>query len=99
MNDLINEILKISNEKEGKSPLQLIAKCMEELGEVAEALLSYEQANGCGYKNKTIDDVREESVDVLLVIVALMAKLGMDEKEITSIAGRKLIKWQKVINE
>jgi len=97
MDKLINEILEISRNKEGKSPIQLTVKCMEELGEVAEAILSYEGASGCGYKGKTLDNVKEEAIDVILVIFALTAKLGMDEDEIKSIIKTKLLKWQKVI--
>ena len=71
---------------------------MEELGEVAEAILSVQGASGCAYKGKTLDDVREEAIDVILVIFALTAKLGMDEDEIKSIIKKKLIKWQSVIS-
>ena len=37
MDKLIDKILQISNEKEGKTKLQLTVKIMEELGELAEA--------------------------------------------------------------
>ena len=73
-------------------------KCTEELGEVSEAVLSYTGACGCGYKNKTIDDVKEEIMDVFIVIVAMAAKVGLTKEEFKPIIEGKLNKWQKVIN-
>lgn len=97
MEELIDKILEVSITKDGKSPLQLLGKLMEESGEVTEALLSYEKVCGCEYKGKTLDDVAEESVDVLLVILALMAKIGMTKQDIARHIELKLAKWQKVI--
>lgn len=96
MDKLITEILEISRTKEGKTSLELVVKCMEELGEVAQALLSYQGASGCAHKGKTLDDVKEEAIDVILVIFALTARLGMDEEEIKSIIKTKIVKWQNV---
>ena len=98
MDKLIDKILQISNEKEGKTKLQLTVKIMEELGELAEAMLSHENITGSEYKNKDIDHVKEEVIDVIIVAFALTAKLEMTTDEIKSIIERKLVKWQKVIS-
>lgn len=95
--DLVDEIMFVSANKEGKSPLELLGKLMEESGEVAEALLSYGKACGCEYKGKTIEDVAEESVDVLLVILAFMTKIGMTKQDMARHIKSKLAKWQEVI--
>jgi NTP pyrophosphatase (non-canonical NTP hydrolase) len=98
MDRLISKILQISNEKEGKTPIQLTVKMMEELGELAEAMLSYSNITGSEYKNKSIDHVKEETMDVIIVGFALAAKLGMTTQEIKDIIDIKLVKWQKVIS-
>ena len=97
MEELIDRIIQVSSEKEGKTAMQLILKLMEESGEVAEALLSYEKACGCAYKEKTLEDVGEEAVDVLLVILAFMTRIGMTKEQIKLVVETKLTKWQKVI--
>lgn len=74
-------------------------KCTEELGEVSEAVLSYNGVCGCGYKGKTIDDVNEEIIDVFIVIVAMAAKAGMTKEQMIPIIEKKLGKWQKVIDK
>jgi NTP pyrophosphatase (non-canonical NTP hydrolase) len=98
MDELIDRILRISNEKEGKSLLEMTLKCSEELGEVSEAVLSYNGVCGCGYKGKTIDDVNEEIIDVFIVIVAMAAKAGLSKEQMIPIIEKKLNKWQKVID-
>jgi len=72
---------------------------MEELGELAEAVLSYEGAAGCAYKGKTLNDIKEESIDVFLVIVAILAKIDMSDEEIKSIIRKKMLKWQSVMHK
>ena len=97
MEELIDRIIEVSKTNEGKTASQLLLKLMEESGEVAEALLSYEKACGCEYKNKNMDDVGEEAVDILLVILAFMTRIGMSKDQIKSMIETKLAKWQKVI--
>lgn len=99
MDELVERIFKISNEKEGKSLLEMTIKLSEELGEVSESVLSYTRACGCGYKNKTIDDVKEEIVDVIIVALAMGAKIDLDKDELKYIIEKKLIKWEKIITE
>jgi len=98
MDELIDRILRISNEKEGKTLLEMTLKCSEELGEVSEAVLSYNGVCGCGYKGKTIDDVNEEIIDVFIVIVAMAAKAGLSKEQMIPIIEKKIGKWEKVIN-
>lgn len=99
MNELYDKIIKISQEQEGKTLLEMILKCSEELGELSQAVLSYTGACGCSHKNLTLDNVKEEVVDVFVVITAIIAKVGLSKEEVIGIAENKLIKWQKVINK
>jgi NTP pyrophosphatase (non-canonical NTP hydrolase) len=98
MNKVIDKILEISKEKERKDVFQMTLKCMEELGELSQAILSSSGAHGCAHKNKTIDDVKEEAIDVFIVATALLSKVGLTKEEIISITEKKIIKWQSVIS-
>ena len=95
--DIIDRVLEISNEKEGKTLVEMTLKCAEEVGELSQAVLSYTNACGCGYKNLGIEHVAEEIVDVFLVIIALAAKAGLTQEDMMPIIEEKLIKWQDKI--
>lgn len=93
MNEALENIYKASRANESKTIQQITLKLMEEMGEVAEALLSYTEAPGCKYKGKTIDDLKEEIIDVIIVSFVLTEKLGMEKEEIKEIIKRKVDKW------
>lgn len=93
MNEALDNIYKASRANESKTIQQITLKLMEEMGEVAEALLSYDQAPGCGYKGKSLDDLKEEIIDVIIVSFVLTEKLGMEKDEIKEILNRKVAKW------
>ncbi|MEG2985747.1 MAG: MazG-like family protein, partial [Peptostreptococcaceae bacterium] len=57
-----------------KTLVERTLKLSEEVGEVAQAVLSYSDACGCGYKNKTKEDVVEECLDVIIVASAIIAQ-------------------------
>lgn len=99
METTVDRILEISNTKEGKNLLQLTVKCMEELGELSEAVLSYTGASGSEYKMKTLDDVKEEAIDIFIVATSIMGKLGMSKEDIIAITEKKIGKWESKINK
>jgi NTP pyrophosphatase (non-canonical NTP hydrolase) len=79
-----------------------MAKLAEEYGELWEAYLNVTSANNG--KNKTWEDVREESIDVVIVAIDIAAtRLPIDQgksdeevrKEIAKILLLKLAKWEK----
>jgi NTP pyrophosphatase (non-canonical NTP hydrolase) len=76
-------------------------KCGEELGELSEAVLSYESAPGCGYKGKTIDDVAEECADVVICIISALAKATnyQNEGKLAETMNIKIEKWIAKITE
>ena len=76
-------------------------KAAEELGEMSEAILSYSQVSGCGYKKLTRDDVVEEAIDVVIVCLAAMAK-AYPELTIAELDRRteeKIAKWYAAIEQ
>ena len=90
----IKRLTKLSNTNEDKRYLKL----NEEVGELAEAILSCNKEIGCEYKDKTKNDIFEEICDVIVVAMS-MATL-QDDKNYTnmkSIINEKLIKWNSNI--
>jgi len=96
---LLDEIFEISRTKEGKSLQELTLKCSEEVGELAQAVLSFTGACGCTYKKLNKEDVIEELADVFLVNLAMVAKLDITKEEFKAEIERKLNKWVEKVTE
>lgn len=99
MESLIKRVLEISASQEGKDVTQMTLKGAEEMGELAQAVLSYTNAPGSKHRTLGLDDVKEEIIDVFLIIVALAAKVGMNEEEFHEIAEKKIQKWINKMNK
>ncbi|HCM88956.1 MULTISPECIES: MazG-like family protein [Vagococcus] len=98
MERLLDQIKQLA-EKEPKTLEQMALKLSEESGEVAQSVLSYTKASGNQYKQLTINDIKEECIDTLLVSLALYFKLADDpDTELSDILDKKIIKWQNYIN-
>ncbi len=82
-------------ENNTKTTHEMVLKLTEEVGEVAQAVLSHEGAQGSMYKNKTRDDVVEELVDVMMVVESLLYHLHVSDNEFNSTFNRKLDKWEE----
>jgi len=95
---LIDQIMEISSTKEGKSVQELALKCTEEVGELAQAVLSYTGASGSMYKKLTEEHIVEELADIILVDLALFARMGMTKEEFKLIIEKKLQKWIEKMN-
>ncbi len=82
-----------------KSPVEKALKTAEETGEMAEAVLSVFGAHACGYKNKSKQDVLEESIDVIQVAISVIAKSfekeGFPEGAFVQMFERKLDRWEE----
>lgn len=106
--DTIAKIYKASV-RDKKTLTEASLKLFEEGGEVAEAVLSYVEANGCAYKNKTVNDIIEECLDVIIVAGSIIHKAiireeGKQHRGLPSVVLRmldqKLAKWKdKVTSE
>lgn len=103
MNSILDEICKTA-QLEQKTIEQMALKLSEETGEIAQAILALTQAGGSVYKDKNIEDVKEECIDLVLVASALFFKLE-DPTEATQILNykaminNKISKWQHHIND
>lgn len=96
--DVVREISAVTHKSEGKSTQELALKTSEECGELAQAVLSVTGAPGCGYKNKTWDDVEEEAVDVIICAFATAFKgSNLPPDRLLPIFERKIMKWKEKI--
>jgi NTP pyrophosphatase (non-canonical NTP hydrolase) len=96
---LLDEIFEISRTKEGKTLQELTLKCSEEVGELAQAVLSYTGAKGCTYKDLKKEDVIEEIADVFLVNIAMASRLEITKEDLKKEIERKLNKWVEKMKE
>lgn len=81
-----------------KSLMERALKLSEEVGEVSQAVLSSSNVCGCGYKEKTKEDIVEECLDVIIVASSIISQsydneINMDE--IVNIYKKKLKKWEE----
>ena len=67
LRDFIGRVNRIGSSRSPTNTQRRLFKVLEELGELAEATLNV--TCPLNYKNKTIDDIREEAIDCLIVLV------------------------------
>lgn len=90
MYNILKEIQE-ANPKRSKNNIgRRIRKAMEELGEVSEAELSV--TSNLNKKNKSWEDVLEESVDVAIVAMDI-ALTDNSFEDVENMFKRKLNKW------
>jgi len=93
MQEIMDKIFEIAAKYEKKSLVEMTLKGSEEMGELAEAVLSYQGVPGCGYKKLTKDDVAEEACDVLIVVLAVLSRAGISQDKVKEIMNGKMDKW------
>lgn len=91
----LSHIINLAN-KEPKSLEEMGLKLTEETGEVAEAILKYKKASGSQYKHGSLDDLKEECADTLLVALSLYFQLeNSSTEELDNLLMKKCHKWEK----
>jgi NTP pyrophosphatase (non-canonical NTP hydrolase) len=93
MDKIVEKIYEVTNKYEMKSLDQIVIKTGEELGEFNQAILSYEKAPGCAYKNKTLENVTEEAVDTMINLFSALGREGVPLEDIKSMFYKKIDKW------
>lgn len=97
--DIFNEAIRLSIKADRLKPEtqtieNMLLKLGEEYGEICTDILKLKQ-----YKvnnenpGHVFENAREEAVDMLLMVINIMNKLGMDTGMIVAIATEKLHKW------
>lgn len=85
--------IKETNQFERKTIQEKVIKATEEIGELAEAVLSSNKVSGCEYKNKNVEDVLEESIDLAIVALSIALDIGTVDEVINQFE-KKIDKWK-----
>ena len=100
-NKLVNfEELSRLTEIDKKTLLERTLKLSEEVGEVAQAMLSYSNACGCGYKKRSKEDLVEECLDVIIVASSIISQSydnDVDIETVKSIYNKNLANGKKSV--
>lgn len=97
MKDLINLIDRLSL-RDTKTLSQKGLKAVEEVGELAKAILPYEGAHGTNHRVPSRDKVAEECADVLLVAYSIMKSMGLTSEEMIREISRKAHYWEFLLD-
>jgi len=81
--------------KESKTLLERCVKLQEESGELAEQILIAAKASGSQRKKASIQGIKEEAADVLLVALSIFFKDGGTIAELKKLLSEKAKKWKK----
>ena len=103
------KLLKKLSLLDKKNLVEASLKLTEEVGEVAEAVLSCTKVHGCEYKIKTPEDIVEEVTDVIIVAMSILHKLKKQTDNefdgaytVEGLFGetmfKKLTKWEEKLN-
>lgn len=92
---LLNRIKKLS-ETEPNNLTRRCAKFSEELGELSAACLAVDDPDGKNYKDLGVQDVKEESVDCLLMAFSTFfdPTIGGTIEELVELLSKKCDKWE-----
>lgn len=95
MDEIVDLIFDIAIKYEKKTLIEMALKASEELGELSQAILSYQKVHGCGYKELGLEDVNEEACDVLIVVMAMISRAQISKEEMKTMLHKKLDKWME----
>jgi len=91
------EIIAISKAYDKKTSIQKVLKLVEEVGELAQAILINEEAHGTQYRDKSQFSIVEELADVYLCLFAIFPGYDISEEAFNEEVGKKLNKWTNKI--
>lgn len=82
---------------ESNSLIRRQVKTSEEMGELSEAVLCVDDPNGTSYKNLTVQDVKEECVDVILCVLSTFyhESINGTTEELLELCVKKCMKWEE----
>jgi len=95
MRDDILALVKQLSLKDTKTLSQKSSKLFIEGGELADAVLTHENAQGARHKIASKDKILDEVADVMLVALSIAYSLGYEDSDITSMLSDKAIHWSK----
>jgi NTP pyrophosphatase (non-canonical NTP hydrolase) len=92
----ILELIKQLSLNDPKTLSQKTNKLFEEGGELARAVLPYENASGTLHRVIHKGNLLEEAVDSILVAISIAYSLGYDDDAISSVMKRKALYWAEL---
>lgn len=94
MNKKILDFIKKLTKNDEKSLSQKALKASEEVGELARAVLPFENASGTKHRFIDKSNILEEAIDGILVNLSIAYDLGFTDEDIESMMHEKASKWQ-----
>lgn len=95
MKDVLDTIKQLSKTDE-KNLTQKTLKLGEEFGELAKAILPYENAFATTHRFVTTSKILEEVVDTLLCSLSIAYELGYNDDDIRDMMIQKCLKWNRL---
>ncbi len=92
----INDYIKDLSIKDTKNLSQKGLKLVEEVGELARAILPYDSAPGTNHRFVDRENILEEVVDVYLTNISILHSLGFTDEEFNEMLIRKSEKWGRI---
>jgi len=93
MNNKLRKYARELNTRDSKNLSQKLVKTTEELGELARAILPFEDASGVLHRFSDKASILEEAVDVMLCTQSIIHELEFSDDEVERMISRKLNKW------
>jgi len=93
MNKELLQFIRTLSDSDTKSLTQKALKTTEEVGELAKAVLPYENAAGTLHRFVQSKQILENAVDTMLCAMSIAYSLGYTDDEIESMMGEKSRKW------
>ncbi len=90
------EFIKKLSLKDKKNLTQKALKASEEVGELAKAVLPFENAYATTHRFVAKDKILEEAVDVMLTALSVAYDIGASDEDIEDMMKRKSIHWAEL---
>lgn len=96
MIDFSSDRIKALSHKDNKNLSQVGLKIGEEYGELAKAILPFDNADGTTHRFVDRDKIAEEIADVLLCLATLQHKTNIPDHKLNMWIERKSLRWEKL---
>lgn len=96
MNKELLDFIKSLTENDKKNLVGKALKTSEEVGELAKAVLPYENASGTLHRFVQRRQILENAIDVMLCAYSIAYDLKYDDDEIESMMNEKAAKWANI---
>jgi hypothetical protein len=96
MDQKLLDYIKLLTKADTKSLIGKVAKTAEETGELAKAVLPFENASGTLHRFIEKELILEQCVDVYLCVQSIAYQLGYSDEEFENMTRNKAEKWQKI---